>query len=140
MVSDTDLVTRLRDILKSSDLDTATAGSVRRQLEEDFGVDLSDKKAFIRDQIDIFLESHMVKPEDKQLEEGNEAEVREDSENVENGAMLEVGAKEYAGEEEENDEDEEEKDESEVEDTKKAGLVFFYYILVLLVIRRSICV
>ncbi|KAF3435351.1 hypothetical protein FNV43_RR22440 [Rhamnella rubrinervis] len=115
MVSDTDLVTRLRDILKSSDLDTATAGSVRRQLEEDFGVDLSDKKAFIRDQIDIFLESHMVKPEDQQLEEDNEAEVREDSENVEHGAMLEVR------EEEENNEDEEEKDESEAEDSKKAG-------------------
>ncbi|KAK6241013.1 hypothetical protein SCA6_006402 [Theobroma cacao] len=44
MVSDSDLVTRLREILRDSDLDTATAGSVRRQLEKDFGVDLSDRK------------------------------------------------------------------------------------------------
>ncbi|KAF2316605.1 hypothetical protein GH714_041946 [Hevea brasiliensis] len=43
MVSDSDLVTRLREILRTSDLDTATAGSVRRKLEEDFGLDLSNK-------------------------------------------------------------------------------------------------
>ncbi|VVA98182.1 unnamed protein product [Arabis nemorensis] len=58
MVSDLDLVTRLREILRSSDLDTTTPASVRRQLEEDFGVDLTDKKGFIRDQIDAFLESN----------------------------------------------------------------------------------
>lgn len=58
MVSDLDLVTRLREILGSSDLDTATPASVRRQLEADFGVDFTDKKAFIRDQIDAFLESN----------------------------------------------------------------------------------
>jgi upstream activation factor subunit UAF30 len=57
MVSDSDLVARLREILRSSDLDTATASSIRRQLEEDFGVDLSEKKKFIREQIDTFLET-----------------------------------------------------------------------------------
>ncbi|XVF01199.1 hypothetical protein REPUB_Repub04eG0067800 [Reevesia pubescens] len=57
MVSDSDLVVRLREILRDSDLDTATAGSLRRQLEEDFSVDLSDRKSFVRDQIDVFLET-----------------------------------------------------------------------------------
>lgn len=140
MVSDSDLVTQLQGILKSSDLDTATAGSVRRQLEEIFGVDLSDRKAFIRDQIDIFLESHLVKPEDQQTEEGKEERVCEESENVEHGAMLEVGEEECVGDEEENDEDEgkkddeedeeqeEGRDESEGGDCNKAGLVLFCYI------------
>ncbi|CAN8258817.1 unnamed protein product [Cochlearia groenlandica] len=58
MVTDVDLVTRLREILGSSDLNTATPASVRRQLEADFGVDLSDKKSFIRDQIDSFLNTN----------------------------------------------------------------------------------
>lgn len=58
MVSDSDLVTRLREILSSSDLETTTPATVRRQLEADFGVELTDKKAFIRDQIDAFLESN----------------------------------------------------------------------------------
>lgn len=55
MVSDSDLVARLREVLRDSDLEKATAGSVRRQLEEDFGVDFSDRKSFIREQIDIYL-------------------------------------------------------------------------------------
>ncbi|KAK8958008.1 hypothetical protein KSP39_PZI000215 [Platanthera zijinensis] len=55
MASEAELVDRLRDILRSSDLSTTTAAIVRRKLETDFGVDLSEKKAFIREQIDIFL-------------------------------------------------------------------------------------
>ncbi|CAA7052985.1 unnamed protein product [Microthlaspi erraticum] len=89
MVSDTDLVTRLREILRSSDLDTATPASVRRQLEADFGFDLTDRKGFIRDQIDVFLESNTGvedKPEIPKAEEDvnademtqPEAEVEED--------------------------------------------------------------
>ncbi|CAN7000494.1 unnamed protein product [Brassica rapa subsp. trilocularis] len=58
MVSESDLVTRLREILSSSDLETTTPATVRRQLEADFGVELTEKKAFIRDQIDAFLESN----------------------------------------------------------------------------------
>ncbi|KAK7823389.1 upstream activation factor subunit spp27 [Quercus suber] len=69
MVSDSDLVNRLREILRSSDLDTATAGSIRRQLEKDFGVDLSDRKTFVRDQIDIFLETLPPKQEQEEEEE-----------------------------------------------------------------------
>lgn len=85
MVSESDLLTRLREILSTSDLDTATAGSIRRELEKHFGVDLSDRKAFVRDQIDIYLESQVANPQDE--EEGTaaeeEEEVGEGSENAE---------------------------------------------------------
>lgn len=85
MISDADIVSRLHEILKSSDLDTATAGGVRRQLEDEFGVDLSDRKAFIRDHIDAFL-THLTitqEPEQEQEEENRDAEVGQDIENVE---------------------------------------------------------
>ena len=111
MVSDSDLVNRLREILRSSDLDTATAGSIRRQLEKDFGVDLSDRKTFVRDQIDIFLET--LPPKQEQEEEEEEEEVGEESENVkeENDVV----------EEEDEGEEEEEEEVSEAKGRKKGG-------------------
>lgn len=83
MVSESDLLTRLREILSTSDLDTATAGSIRRELEKHFGVDLSDRKAFVRDQIDIYLESQVANPQDEEEGEEEEEEVGEGSENAE---------------------------------------------------------
>ncbi|CAN0864256.1 Upstream activation factor subunit spp27 [Linum grandiflorum] len=59
MVSDSELIERLREFLKTSDLETTTTTIVRRKLEDDFGVDLSDKKAFIREQVDLFLQSQL---------------------------------------------------------------------------------
>ncbi|GMH14765.1 hypothetical protein Nepgr_016606 [Nepenthes gracilis] len=64
MVSDAELAERLREFLRSSDLNTTTNAIVRRRLEEDFGVDLSERKPFIRQQVDLFLQS--------QLEESDE--------------------------------------------------------------------
>ena len=114
MVSDSDLVNRLREILRSSDLDTATAGSIRRQLEKDFGVDLSDRKTFVRDQIDIFLETL---PPKQEQEEEEEEEVGEESENVKE--ENDVVEEEEEGEEEEEEEEEEEV--SEAKGRKKGG-------------------
>ncbi|RXH99784.1 hypothetical protein DVH24_021586 [Malus domestica] len=105
MVSDSELLTRLREILRSSDLDTATAGSVRRKLEADFGVDLSDRKKFIRDQIDIYLETQ-TKPQGEEAEE--EDEVGETSENAEQNDDVK-----------EEDEEEEEEEEEEKESKSK---------------------
>lgn len=73
MVSDSDLVNRLREILGSSDLDTATAASVRRQLEEEFKVDLSDRKNFIRDQIDSYLQTLEEDNKEDNVENENDA-------------------------------------------------------------------
>ncbi|XP_009774096.1 upstream activation factor subunit UAF30 isoform X2 [Nicotiana tabacum] len=79
MVSDSVLVDRLREILKVSDLETTTAGSVRRKLEEEFGVDLNDRKAFIRDQIDLFLRTHV---EETPNDDVQEVEQEQETENV----------------------------------------------------------
>ncbi|MCE5166286.1 hypothetical protein HAX54_016950, partial [Datura stramonium] len=89
---------------------TATAGSVRRRLEEEFGVVLLDRKAFIRDQIDLFLRTHVEEtpnddvPEAEDLKEGEnddscsqKEEEEQDSDNVkeeENGS--DTGAKKKA--------------------------------------------
>ncbi|KAF9684272.1 hypothetical protein SADUNF_Sadunf04G0100800 [Salix dunnii] len=105
MVSDLDLVTRLREILRRSDLDTATSGSIRRQLEEDLGVDLSEKKKFIREQIDTFLET---------LNEGEaKSENVSENENTENDAV--------EGEENENDGVKEGDEEEETETKESKG-------------------
>lgn len=58
MVSDSELINRLQEILKSSDLDKTSAASVRRQLEGEYGVSLNDRKKFISEQIDGFLATH----------------------------------------------------------------------------------
>lgn len=107
MVSDSDLVTRLREILRSSDLETTTPATVRRQLEADFGVELTDKKAFIRDQIDAFLESNGGGAGEEENPDSPKAE--EDADEM---------TKEGDGEEEEDDE---EKEERPVKAKKRGG-------------------
>jgi hypothetical protein len=47
MVSDTDIVT-----------------CRRRQLEEEFGVDLSDRKLFVRDEIGSFMKTPTAEPDE----------------------------------------------------------------------------
>ncbi|XP_038901461.1 protein TRI1-like isoform X2 [Benincasa hispida] len=66
MVSDSELIGRLREFLRNSDLNTTTTAIVRRKLEEDFGIDLSDKKRFIREQVDVFLQTE----HERAVEEG----------------------------------------------------------------------
>lgn len=108
MVSDSVLVDRLREILKVSDLETTTAGSVRRKLEEEFGVDLNDRKAFIRDQIDLFLRTHV---EETPNDDVQEVEQEQETENVK---------------EEENDDScsQEEENESDTGTKEKSQYVF----------------
>ncbi|KAE9613020.1 hypothetical protein Lal_00027530 [Lupinus albus] len=71
MVSESELIGRLREFLRSSDLNTTTTTTVRRQLESDFGIDLSDRKAFIREQVDLFLQTEHQQEEEE--EEGEDA-------------------------------------------------------------------
>ncbi|KAG5535665.1 hypothetical protein RHGRI_023431 [Rhododendron griersonianum] len=108
MVSDAELVGRLREFLRTSDLTTTTTGAVRRKLEEDFGIDLSEKKAFIREQVDVYLQSHLKTAEaDDEEGEGNEEEAA-------------AGVK--SGEEDEVEE-EEEGEEEDVETSNGKGVV-----------------
>ncbi|KVH93257.1 DEK, C-terminal [Cynara cardunculus var. scolymus] len=71
MLTDSDLLKRLHDVLGTSDLDTATAATVRRRIEQDLGIDLSDRKPYIRQQIDLYLQSHYTndKPEAEESED-----------------------------------------------------------------------
>ncbi|KAF7143595.1 hypothetical protein RHSIM_Rhsim05G0080300 [Rhododendron simsii] len=56
MAPDSDLSDRLRQLLRACDLRTTTATALRRALEAEFGVDLSDRRAFIRRRIELFLD------------------------------------------------------------------------------------
>ncbi|XP_057975616.1 upstream activation factor subunit spp27-like isoform X4 [Malania oleifera] len=113
MVSDSELVGRLREFLRTSDLDTTTTGTVRRQLEEDFGVDLSAKKAFIREQVDLFLQSQFEKAGEDDYNEGE----REDEENQE--AEVKLEGSEGNGSKEGDEDEEEEEEESNGKSTGK---------------------
>mgnify|MGYP004716929177 CR=1 FL=1 len=100
MVSESELVNRLREILRTSDLDIATAGSVRRQLEEEFGVSLHDRKTFISEQIDSFLselrnddaqqqhreETQEDSSDDEEVREVKVEDVKQDDENEDSGS------------------------------------------------------
>ncbi|GKU94678.1 hypothetical protein SLEP1_g8134 [Rubroshorea leprosula] len=74
MVSDSELIARLREFLRESDLNTTTTAIVRRKLEEDFGVDLSEKKKFIREQVDLYLQTQVENAEEEEQEEEEEEE------------------------------------------------------------------
>ncbi|XP_057769016.1 upstream activation factor subunit spp27-like [Salvia miltiorrhiza] len=92
MISDSELIERLRDVLSVSDLNTTTTAILRRRLEEDLGIDLSDRKAFIREQVDIYMQSQFenedanedgiddeVAPEAAEEEDEEEEEIEESS-------------------------------------------------------------
>lgn len=81
MVLESELIARIREFLNESDLNTTTTAIVRRRLEEDFGIDLSEKKKFIREQVDIYLQS--------QVENAEEQEQEAEDENNEDGDQAE---------------------------------------------------
>lgn len=121
MVSDSELVNRLREILSTSDLNTTTAGAVRRQLEQDFGIDLSDRKKFISQQIDQILHGDGG----NEAGDSNEEQDREsvDDEDNNDGAFAD-GDQENEVKEEDGEgpvEEEEEEEESDEKPSKKKG-------------------
>ncbi|XVF15609.1 hypothetical protein REPUB_Repub09cG0169100 [Reevesia pubescens] len=76
MVSESELIDRLREFLKESDLNTTTTAIVRRRLEEDFGIDLSEKKKFIREQVDLYLQSQFENAEEQEQEQEQTGEIK----------------------------------------------------------------
>lgn len=76
MVSDSEMIARLREFLSTSDLDTTTNTIVRRRLEEDFGIDLSDRKVFIREQVGFYMQSQLDGADNE--EEINDGEIDEE--------------------------------------------------------------
>ncbi|KAH9618817.1 hypothetical protein KSS87_007321 [Heliosperma pusillum] len=57
MVTEAELALKVHEFLQSSDLKKTTNNIVFKKLEADFGVNLSDKKPFLRQQVDRFLQS-----------------------------------------------------------------------------------
>ncbi|KAF7828755.1 upstream activation factor subunit spp27-like isoform X1 [Senna tora] len=80
MVSESELIGRLREFLRSSDLNTTTTATVRRQLENDFGIDLSDRKAFIREQVDLFLQTEHEREQPEEEEPEDEQDQKDEAE------------------------------------------------------------
>ncbi|XP_057762659.1 upstream activation factor subunit spp27-like [Arachis stenosperma] len=123
MVSESELIGRLREFLRSSDLNTTTTATVRRQLEADFGIDLSDRKAFIREQVDLFLQSEHNHPQEQEQEEPQPADEDDEEEKDEETDKPERSrgsdSKGETEEEEDDDEDEEEQKSKNARNGKK---------------------
>jgi len=82
-VNDDELKERLRLLLAASDLATTTEKKLRKQLEEEFGVSLSDKKALIRREVEEFLEAQQDGEEDADGAEEEDAEGEEEADEEE---------------------------------------------------------
>lgn len=130
MVSDSQLVGRLREILRVSDLETTTAGGLRRRLEEEFSVDLSGRRVFVREQIDLFLQEEAPKNSGAEQEQDLDEDAQNDAVEEEQGERGNVGDDENENEnaqeedvsnqEQDEEEEEEEEEEDEVRDVKRS--------------------
>lgn len=129
MVSDSQLVGRLREILRVSDLETTTAGGLRRRLEEEFSVDLSGRRVFVREQIDLFLQEEAAKKSGAEQEQEVDEDAQNDAVEEEQGERGNVGDDENENEnaqeedvsnQEQDEEEEEEEEEDEVRDVKRS--------------------
>lgn len=115
MATDEELKEKLREFLRSSDLSTTTTGTVRRHLEAEFGVDLSAKKAFIREQVDVFLNT--------ELNDNGEDEAKEDEDEAgDEGARNANEEEEGEGDGEEDDEEEEERPGNGARKKRRSGV------------------
>lgn len=100
MVSEQEIAERLKEILQTADLTTTTTTSIRRKLEEELGVDLTSKKAFIREQVDLYLLHQQEQVDNNEAKEEGE-------EGLENEVKEEEQSSEQPGDEEEDEEEDE---------------------------------
>ncbi|KAK7252846.1 hypothetical protein RIF29_37086 [Crotalaria pallida] len=121
MVSESELIGRLREFLRSSDLNTTTTATVRRQLENDFGIDLSDRKAFIREQVDLFLQSEHQQQQSQQPEEPEQEEEDAAVKSEQSHGSNSKEEESESGEEEEVGDDGEEEEEDKPKRTRNGG-------------------
>ena len=129
MVSDSELVDRIREILRTSDLNVTTPGTVRRQLQVEFGVDLSDRKKFITQKIAEILESGdiNVTQDENVNEQLEDDDVGKEEKHEENEEEEEAEAEEEEEAEEEVEEEEEEEGESDNNRSKKNKKRCFFF-------------
>ena len=119
MVSESELIARLREFLKESDLNTTTTAIVRRRLEEDFGIDLSEKKKFIREQVDLYLQSQFENDEEEEQEQ-------DDENNEEDDQTGKIKSEETNGSDSNEEEAESQKARNKRAPSKKGSVIFFY--------------
>ncbi|XP_057863340.1 upstream activation factor subunit spp27 isoform X1 [Cryptomeria japonica] len=113
MVSDSEIAERLKEILRTADLTTTTTASIRRKLQDELQLDLSDKKAFIREQVDLYL---LYQQQQQQQHNNNEVKEEEEAEPSSEQEEDEQG-------EDEDEEEEEEEDEGNDKIRKKKGSI-----------------
>lgn len=89
MVSEAEIVRHLISVLEKADFNTTTTTAIRKQLEIELGVDLSEKKALIRQQVDLYLAQQQ-----QQQFGSNEAEQGEQYQEEEDGNRREEGEEE----------------------------------------------
>jgi|UniRef100_A0A6U2BA30 chromatin remodeling complex protein RSC6 len=58
---DSQVIKRLHQILKTADLEKTTVKNIQKQLEAELGVPMSDRKQFIREEVEKFLKSNAGK-------------------------------------------------------------------------------
>ncbi|EOX91317.1 SWIB complex BAF60b domain-containing protein, putative isoform 1 [Theobroma cacao] len=114
MVLDSELIARLREFLKESDLNTTTTAIVRRRLEEDFRIDLSEKKKFIREQVDLYLQSQFENAEEQEQEQ-------EDENNEEDDQTAKIKSEETDGSDSNEEEEESERARNKRASAKKGS-------------------
>lgn len=117
MVLDSELIARLREFLKESDLNTTTTAIVRRRLEEDFRIDLSEKKKFIREQVDLYLQSQFENAEEQEQEQ-------EDENNEEDDQTAKIKSEETDGSDSNEEEEESERARNKRASAKKGSVIY----------------
>eukprot|EP00250_Pteridium_aquilinum_P004680 c14883_g1_i1 orf=519-1583(-) len=111
MVSDEQIVKRIGELLADADLTTTTTSAIRRQLEQDFDIDLSDRKAFVRQQVDLYLESHPQSQQEEEDDAGKHGGEDSEAVKVEDAEPVQEDENSDVEEEDEEEEDEEEEEE-----------------------------
>ena len=84
MVSEAEIVRHLISVLEKADFNTTTTTAIRKQLESELGVDLSEKKGLIRQQVDLYL-AQQQQFGSNEVEQGEQYQEEEDGNRGEGG-------------------------------------------------------
>lgn len=103
MVSDAEILRQLAAVLRQADFSTTTTTTIRQRLQIDLGVDLSEKKVFIRQHVDLYL---LKQSQEQQLVERGGKEGADGGIREERGVRDQEDDECRVGGEEELDEDE----------------------------------
>lgn len=95
---------------------------MRRQLEKYFGIDLSDRKAFIREQVGLFLQSEHEQADEPEQEDGLKEPEEEEGEEGQNDDDSEESDGSNSKKEMVDDEEEEEEEEKKIKKLVRNGI------------------